>query len=124
VHGANRLASNSLLEGLVFSRIAVLKSLEEDFKISKDDYQKEIKIYTRNKLIDKDIKDDLRRIMWEQAGIVRSKKELKEALEKIEGYLKLDVGRLLYLRLLTARIILKASLKREKSLGAHYIKED
>jgi L-aspartate oxidase len=124
VHGANRLASNSLLEGLVFSRIAVLKSLEEDFKISKDEYQKNIKIYTRNKLIDKDIKDDLRRIMWEQAGIVRSKKELKEALEKIEGYLKLDVGRLLYLRLLTARIILKASLKREKSLGAHYIKED
>ena len=124
VHGANRLASNSLLEGLVFSRIAVLKSLEEDFKISKDDYQKDIKIYTRNKLIDKDIKDDLRRIMWEQAGIVRNKKELKEALEKIEGYLKLDVGRLLYLRLLTARIILKASLKREKSLGAHYIKED
>jgi L-aspartate oxidase len=124
VHGANRLASNSLLEGLVFSRIAVNNSLKENFKISKENYTKEIKVYTRNKNIDKEIKDDLRRTMWETAGIVRSKKELKEALERIENYLKLDVGRLLYLRLLTARTILKASLKREKSLGAHFIKED
>lgn len=124
VHGANRLASNSLLEGLVFSKIAVSKSLKTNFKIEIDNYKKEIKNYTRNKSIDKEIKDDLRKIMWENAGIVRTKNELKEALEKIESYLKLDVGRLLYLRLLTARTILKASLKREKSLGAHFIKED
>ncbi|WP_198306273.1 L-aspartate oxidase [Arcobacter vandammei] len=124
VHGANRLASNSLLEGLVFSKIAVSNSLEDNFKIKKENYTKEIKNYTRNKSIDKEIKDDLRRIMWEQAGIVRTKKELNEALELIENYLKLDVGRLLYLRLLTAKTILKACLKREKSLGAHFIKED
>lgn len=124
VHGANRLASNSLLEGLVFSKIAVSKSLKTNFKIEIDNYKKEIKNYTRNKSIDKEIKDDLRKIMWENAGIVRTKNELKEALEKIESYLKFDVGRLLYLRLLTARTILKASLKREKSLGAHFIKED
>ncbi|MFB1033410.1 MAG: FAD-binding protein, partial [Aliarcobacter cryaerophilus] len=68
VHGANRLASNSLLEGLVFSRIAVNKSLEVDFKIDKQNYKKEIKEYIRNKEIDKDIKDDLRRTMWESAG--------------------------------------------------------
>ena len=124
VHGANRLASNSLLEGLVFSRIAVNKSLEVDFKIDKQNYKKEIKEYIRNKEIDKDIKDDLRRTMWESAGIVRTKKELKDALNKIESYLLLDVGRLLYLRLLTAKTILKACLEREKSLGAHFIKED
>ena len=53
--------------------------------------------------------------MWESAGIVRTKKELKDALNKIESYLLLDVGRLLYLRLLTAKTILKASLK-EKNL--------
>ena len=124
VHGANRLASNSLLEGLVFSRIAVNKSLEVDFKIDKQNYKKEIKEYIRNKEIDKDIKDDLRRTMWESAGIVRTKKELKDALNKIESYLLLDVGRLLYLRLLTAKTILKACILREKSLGAHFIKED
>ncbi len=124
VHGANRLASNSLLEGLVFSRIAVLKSLEDNFKIKKENYTKEIKNYIRNKDIDKEIKDDLRKIMWESAGIVRTKSELKEALNSIECYLKLDVGRLLYLRLLTAKAILTACIKRDKSLGAHFIKED
>ncbi len=62
--------------------------------------------------------------MWESAGKKKKKKELKDALNKIESYLLLDVGRLLYLRLLTAKTILKASLKREKSLGAHFIKED
>lgn len=109
---------------MFFSRIAVNKSLEVDFKIDKQNYKKEIKEYIRNKEIDKDIKDDLRRTMWESAGIVRTKKELKDALNKIESYLLLDVGRLLYLRLLTAKTILKACLEREKSLGAHFIKED
>ena len=62
--------------------------------------------------------------MWVNAGIVRIPSELKKSLEKIEEYLKKDVGRLLYLRLLTAKSILKAALNRKKSLGAHFIKED
>lgn len=40
VHGANRLASNSLLEGLVFSQIAIENSLKEDFKINQENYDK------------------------------------------------------------------------------------
>ena len=43
----------------------------------------------------------------------KNKKELKDALNKIESYLLLDVGRLLYLRLLTAKKILKACLERK-----------
>lgn len=124
VHGANRLASNSLLEGLVFSQIAVETSMKENFKIEPSNYDKPIINYVRNKPIDKDIKDDLRRIMWTNAGIVRVPSELKKSLEKIENYLKCDVGRLLYLRLLTAKTILKSALDRKKSLGAHFIKED
>lgn len=124
VHGANRLASNSLLEGLVFSEIAVETSMKENFKIDPSNYDKPIINFVRNKEIDKDIKDDLRKIMWVNAGIVRIPSELKKSLEKIEEYLKKDVGRLLYLRLLTAKSILKASLNRKKSLGAHFIKED
>ncbi|MBY0539966.1 MAG: hypothetical protein K2P52_00940, partial [Campylobacterales bacterium] len=38
--------------------------------------------------------------------------------------LKLNVGRLLFLRLLTAKVILKSALERKESLGAHYIKEN
>ncbi|MEV9593497.1 FAD-binding protein [Aliarcobacter butzleri] len=124
VHGANRLASNSLLEGLVFSEIAVETSMKENFKINPSNYDKPIINFVRNKEIDKDIKDDLRKIMWVNAGIVRIPSELKKSLEKIEEYLKKDVGRLLYLRLLTAKSILKAALGRKKSLGAHFIKED
>ncbi|MGD9625019.1 MAG: L-aspartate oxidase [Arcobacter sp.] len=124
VHGANRLASNSLLEGLVFSEIAVETSLKENFKINPENYDKPIITYVRNKEIDKDIKDNLREIMWTHAGIVREPKNLEKSLEIIEGYLKQDVGRLLFLRLLTAKSILKSALERKKSLGAHYIKEN
>lgn len=123
VHGANRLASNSLLEGVVFSEQAVKKSLEENFKISYENYTKPIKSYVRNQDIDKDIKNNLRKLMWDSAAIVREPKKLQEALEMIEKFLKNNVGRLLYLRLLTAKSILKAAIDRKKSLGAHFIKE-
>lgn len=123
VHGANRLASNSLLEGIVFSKLAVEHSLKNNFKISCKSYTKKINSYTRNKKIDKSIKDSLRRIMWQNAAIVREESKLKMALEKIEEFLNEDVGRLLYLRLLTAKSILKSAIERKSSLGAHYIKE-
>ncbi len=124
VHGANRLASNSLLEGLVFSEVAVEDSLSKNFKISYENYSNNIVSFVRNKQIDKDIKNCLRKIMWEAVSIVRKTSDLEIALNQIEIYLKEDVGRLLYLRLLTAKSILKSALLREKSLGAHYIKEN
>ncbi len=123
VHGANRLASNSLLEGIVFSKVAIEKSLEENYKISYENYTKIIKFYVRNQEIDKGIKNSLRKIMWESAGIVRDSGNLLTALEKIETFLQENVGRLLFLRLLTAKSILKAAIDRKKSLGAHFIKE-
>ncbi|RXK14062.1 L-aspartate oxidase [Halarcobacter mediterraneus] len=123
IHGANRLASNSLLEGIVFSKIAVENSLKANFKIQKDNYTKPIKKYVRNQEIDKEIKNSLRKLMWKNAAIVREKKSLKEALSTIEQYLQENVGRLLYLRLLTAKSILKAAIEREVSIGAHFIKE-
>uniref|UniRef100_UPI0040478DB5 L-aspartate oxidase n=1 Tax=Aliarcobacter sp. TaxID=2321116 RepID=UPI0040478DB5 len=122
VHGANRLASNSLLEALVFSQIAVEDSMTKNFKINQENYNKPIINYIRNKDIDKNIKDNLRELMWGHASIVREPDNLKKSLEIIEDYLKLGVGRLLFLRLLTARAILKAAINRKESLGAHYIK--
>lgn len=124
VHGANRLASNSLLEGLVFSEIAVEETLKNNFKIIKENYDKPIINYVRNKEIDKDIKDSLREIMWTHAAIVREPKNLEKSLEIIKEYLTKDVGRLLFLRLLTAKSILQSALGRKKSLGAHFIKEN
>lgn len=124
VHGANRLASNSLLEGLVFSGLAVKKSLEVNFKINLMKFTKEIPYYILEKPRDKAIKNALRNLMWTHVGIVRMRQDLIDALEEIEGYLKEDIGRLLYLRLLTAKSIIQSAIERKVSIGAHFLKEE
>jgi L-aspartate oxidase len=123
VHGANRLASNSLLEGLVFAKLAIKNSETINNKINKDDFKEEIKYFTLQKPTDKAIKNDLRTLMWTHVGIVRKRQDLIDAHEEIETFLKEDVGRLLYLRLLTAKSIVESAIERKESIGAHYIKE-
>ncbi len=121
VHGANRLASNSLLEGLVFSkRVAVDISKTLAYEKKRVEF-----ILKKRELVksgDKKLKSELRGLMWQSVGIVRNKKELKQALDWVEKALELPIGRLIKLRLLASRSIIKSALKREKSLGAHYIK--
>ncbi|NLO17071.1 MAG: L-aspartate oxidase [Arcobacter butzleri] len=121
VHGANRLASNSLLEGLVFSKIAVMDSLKNNFLIDPSKYNSLVRYHTLQKPIDKPIKNELREIMWKYAAIIRTKEELQLALDTVNNFLEQKIGRLLYLRLLTAKSILEAALNRKESLGAHYI---
>ena len=70
---------------IVFSKIAVDDSMKQDFKIDKQNYKKEIKTYTRNKEIDKNIKDRVRKLMWENAAIVRDKESLQKAF-RITSY--------------------------------------
>jgi L-aspartate oxidase len=123
VHGANRLASNSLLEGLVFSKLAVNYALQENYKIDLNSFIDEIPYYELLKSGDKSIKNALRHLMWTNVGIVRISQKLIDALDEINSYLEEDVGRLLFLRLLTAKSIIKSAIDRKKSIGAHYIKE-
>jgi L-aspartate oxidase len=125
VHGANRLASNSLLEGLVFSVKAVKSIEKEDFHIDEEKLRslKEPPHYVLQKPTDKAIKNALRTLMWTHVGIVREYQDLIDALEEVESYLKEDVGRLLFLRLLTAKSIIQSAINRKKSIGAHFIKE-
>ncbi|MFA7083951.1 MAG: FAD-binding protein [Arcobacteraceae bacterium] len=124
VHGANRLASNSLLEGIVFSKIAVEESMKQAFLIDVQNYTHPIKHFIRNEEIDKEIKNSLRLLMWENVAIMRNLEDLKATLIQIDTFLKEPVGRLLYLRLLTAKSILMSAIKRTSSLGAHFIKEN
>lgn len=124
VHGANRLASNSLLEGIVFSQIAVEYSLKQAFEVDVQNYTKPIKHYVRNQEIDKEIKNSLRKLMWDNVAIARNKIDLEKTLIQIDTFLKEPVGRLLFLRLLTAKSILMSAIKRTSSLGAHFIKEN
>lgn len=121
VHGANRLASNSLLEGLVFAARAAAKIKKEDvtytpkqFPISTDS------LYCAD---DDAYKSELRRIIWADVGVVRTQKGLQEAMTFIEETLHKPIGRFLKLRLLTAKEIVTSALKRKTSIGVHYIKE-
>jgi len=119
VHGANRLASNSLLEGLVFAKKAVEKILKDEK--SKENIEFEVSDEVMNLKGDKAKKNQLRRIMWKNVSIVRTKRGLNGALEQINALLNENIGKLLKFRLLTAREIILGALSREKSVGVHTI---
>ncbi|MEA1918661.1 MAG: L-aspartate oxidase [Campylobacterota bacterium] len=119
VHGANRLASNSLLEGLVFASRAVKKILKSESLTCKKTFE-----ISKEPLVlptDKEKKDALRRMMWNNVSIVRSQEGLEEARDFIESMFKKELGRMLKLRLLTAQSIVDSALKRADSIGVHYI---
>jgi len=118
VHGANRLASNSLLEGLVFAARAAKKIVELPAFTCKIHRGVSTQAWWLKE--DKAKKDRLRTVMWENVSIVRTKAGLQEALQEINGMLSQTLGRMLYLRLLTAKEIVTSALKRETSVGVHY----
>ena len=121
VHGANRLASNSLLEGVVFAKRAVDHLLaKESVEITVPTFDKEYKNIVHHEK-DKVYKRRLRKIMWDDMGVIRTKKGLLEAKNAIFDMKNRDIGRLLELRLNTASAIVDAALKRKESLGTHYI---
>ncbi len=122
VHGANRLASNSLLEGLVFSKRAVEHAMRENIEFKAESF--EIRDTILQSKDDTSIKKSLRQMMWQHVGIVRSQEGLKEVEKFIEFNLSKPIGRFLRLRLLTANAIVKAALDRKESLGVHYILEE
>jgi L-aspartate oxidase len=120
VHGANRLASNSLLEALVFAKIGTDKALLEFQNLATPSFP--VKKYVLNLPNDKNIKDKLQIIMWQNVGIIRDEVGLKKAKTFIEEHLKLKTGRALNLQLLTSLIIVKSALENKKSIGVHYRK--
>ena len=73
---------------------------------------------------DKTLKNELRHLMWNYAGIIREKQTLETALNRVKEMLRLPIGKLLRLRLLVSQEIITSALKRKTSLGAHYIKEE
>jgi len=136
LHGANRLASNSLLECLVFSSLSSLKADE----ILKD---KSIKIpyfpewnpgHASNPdelVVMSHLWDEVRRIMWNYVGIVRTNKRLERAKRRIKVLLKeitkyywdfVVTRDLIELRNISivADIVIKSAIKRKESRGIHY----
>ena len=122
VHGANRLASNSLLEGLVFAKIAALDILsnKEEKQFLEFDIINEVMSYKKDKIK----KNQLRYIMWENVSIIRTINGLNDALGTINALLNEKIGRLLKFRLLTAKEIVISALNRKESIGVHTIQEE
>ena len=122
VHGANRLASNSLLEGLVFASRAVKDILNNS--TDKKFIEFSVVDNVMSLKADKEKKNQLRRIMWENVSIIRTKRGLNDALDSINVLLNEKIGTLLKFRLLTAKEIVLGALSRDKSIGVHTIQEE
>lgn len=122
VHGANRLASNSLLEGLVFAE-RVARDMVEAPPVNG---VPPAHPWTVPLLPDRDAAraaaNEIRSLMWEHAGIERTSTGLRtclEALKEIAG--RLPAGAIDEANMaLTARLIAEAALLREESRGGHY----
>ncbi len=135
LHGANRMASNSLLECLVFARSASeIINTASAFDISTID----IKPWDESRVTEPDEEivvshnwDELRRFMWDYVGIVRTTKRLQRAKHRVdlllseidEYYSNFRVSSdLIELRNLTlvADLIIRSALSRKESRGLHY----
>ena len=135
LHGANRMASNSLLECLVYARSAAAEINRLTPTISEPD---SIADWDESRVSssDEDVVishnwDELRRFMWDYVGIVRTNKRLERAQHRIkllqkeigEYYSNCKVTRdLLELRNLAtvSELIIRCALERKESRGLHY----
>lgn len=127
VHGANRLASNSLLEALVWGdRVArdVARDISERSDESARPGQLEVRRESSAPADDAEVRDGLRRTMWEHVGLVRDETGLDEALAQIDGLSRSGdafeaPGELANL-LTVARLVITAARFRTESRGGHY----
>jgi L-aspartate oxidase len=136
LHGANRLASNSLLECIVFSKAAAIDILSQaKKKIPELPYWDESRVTNADEeVLITHTWDELRRFMWNYVGIVRTDKRLSRALHRIEMlrdevhefYSNFRISNdLVELRnlLQVAELIVKSAMERKESRGLHFSKD-
>ncbi len=110
VHGANRLASNSLLEGVVFGRRAGRAALAETAA-------RRAPAVTPAPAIKPMVPTGLRALLWQHAGIIRDRQGLETGLATL---MSLDNQPAHHAACHLARGILQAALERKASVGAHF----
>ena len=138
LHGANRLASNSLLEGMVFGHravapsVALLQAGQTDLaNVDIPDWHTGLASDPDEVVLIAHAWDELRRLMWNYVGIVRSNRRLQRALNRIrvlnqeikDDYWDFTLTRdLIELRNIAqvAELIVESALIRKESRGLHY----
>ena len=132
LHGANRLASNSLLEGLVHGAraaediVSILKS-EGRQHLEVPPIEPNIAVNGRDQLDLGDIRDSLRALMWRSVGINRDARNLADAAEQVDFWCRYVLGHVfhdpegwtLQNMLIVARLMIDAASRREESRGVH-----
>jgi L-aspartate oxidase len=140
MHGANRLASNSLLEAVVMARFAAKRSVEyirdavpiENIQVDRPIYSS--LNYPRSKILIAHDRRQLTQIMSDFVGIVRTEERLKLALERvrqlngaIEDYYLATPATYQVVELrnmaTVAELIISSALQRKESRGLHYVEE-
>ncbi len=135
LHGANRMASNSLLECIVFGKAVSNHIISRQHEVIP---QMTIPSWDESRVIDSDEQvvishnwDEIRRFMWDYVGIVRTTKRLQRAQHRIDllqqeindYYSHFRVTKdLIELRnlALVAKLIITSALQRKESRGLHY----
>lgn len=124
VHGANRLASNSLLEGLVFGARAGTAAFEDNSKIqipsSKLETENRSGVWNEELGISTAVLKRVKRLMWERVGIARNKDGLARALHEFEQIASAKLGRSSLNFVTVAKLVAQGALWREESRGGHY----
>ncbi len=137
LHGANRLASNSILECAVtaYELVNYLKNTDLSYNYVQDNNIRKILNFYENDIFinnETDIKEmfsELKELMWQNAGIIRDEAKLLKAKSELEnmeqqlGYTYKCPDRSNYeMRnmLTTAKLIVEFALNRKESRGAHY----
>src|SRR5687767_3895008 len=122
VHGANRLASNSLLEGLVFAERAA-RDMMTTPRLRGIPRKRawQVPVLT-DRGAAQVAADDVRSVMWQHAGIARTGKGLRAALDELDGIAeRLPEGATEEANMVdTARLIAEAALLRGESRGGHF----
>ena len=125
VHGANRLASNSLLEGLVFGARAGEAAFTDSSKFEVQSSKlHDDQLRTSNLELQTDLSTAVRkrvkRVMWERVGILRDRDSLIRALKEFEQIASGNLSTSSRNFVTLAKLVATSALWREESRGAHF----
>jgi L-aspartate oxidase len=132
VHGANRLASNSLLECIVYGKRAVDHALSLDPSIEYNFTQNTkatFKVDNTKEQNHSKLKEEIANLLWINVGIVRTANSLKFALNELNRYFNFEFDENEYFSsrekclILIAELITRSALLREESRGCHLRKD-